>query len=143
MLEPWAAGEDPDADAVRLVAVMRRDFEKAVRVPTSLAAEMSRADSLGDAAWQEARAAADFSRFRDALARHLELRARYVACFPGVEHPYDVVLDDFEPGMTTAQVRPLLAELAAGWCRSSRPRRRPRTATRSPGCTRSRTSGAR
>ena len=114
VLEPWAAGEDPDADEVRLVAVMRRDFEKAVRVPTSLAAEMSRADSLGDAAWQEARAAADFSRFRDALARHLELRARYVACFPGVEHPYDVVLDDFEPGMTTAQVRPLLAELAAG-----------------------------
>jgi carboxypeptidase Taq len=110
-LEPWAANEDPDADDVRLVATMRRDVEKAVRVPTSLAAEMSRAAALGQAAWQEARAAADFGRFRDALGRHLELRHRYVACFPTAEHPYDVLLDDFEPDMTTARLRPLLDEV--------------------------------
>jgi carboxypeptidase Taq len=113
-LEPWTAQEDPDSDDVRLVRELRRDFEKAVRVPTSLAAEISRADALGQAAWQEARAAADFSRFRDALERHIELRHRYVSCFTGFEHPYDVLLDDFEPGMTTAGVRPLLAELRAG-----------------------------
>jgi carboxypeptidase Taq len=113
-LEPWSADEDPDADDVRLVRELWRDFEKAVRVPTSLAADMSRASALGQAAWQAARAAADFSRFRDALATHLELRHRYVACFSGYEHPYDVLLDDFEPGMTTARVRPLLAELRDG-----------------------------
>ena len=39
-LEPWAAEQDPDADDVRLVPELRRDFEKAVRVPTSLAAEI-------------------------------------------------------------------------------------------------------
>jgi carboxypeptidase Taq len=110
-LEPWAAGEDPDSDDVRLVRELRRDFEKAVRVPTSLAAESSRAAALGQAAWQEARAAADFSRFRDALERQIELRHRYVACFTSFEHPYDVLLDDFEPGMTTARARPLLTEL--------------------------------
>jgi carboxypeptidase Taq len=113
-LEPWAAEQDPDADDVRLMRELRRDFEKAVRVPTSLAAEASRAAALGQAAWQEARAAADFGRFRDALALQLELRHRYVACFEGFEHPYDVLLDDFEPGMTTAKVRPLLAELVDG-----------------------------
>ena len=31
-LEPWAAGEDPDGDDVRLVRELRRDVEKAVRV---------------------------------------------------------------------------------------------------------------
>jgi carboxypeptidase Taq len=113
-LEPWAAGQDPDADDVRLLHELRRDFEKAVRVPTSLAAEVSRAAALGQAAWQEARAAADFSRFRDALERQIELRHRYVGCFEGFEHPYDVLLDDFEPGMTTAMVRPLLSELCDG-----------------------------
>ncbi len=110
-LAPWAEEQDPDADDVRLIAELRRDFEKAVRVPTSLAAEISRAAALGQTAWQEARAAADFSRFRDALALQLELRHRYVECFDAVEHPYDVLLDDFEPGMTTAMLRPLLAEL--------------------------------
>jgi len=113
-LEPWAADQDPDADDVRLLYELRRDFEKAVRVPTSLAAEVSRAAAHGQAAWQEARAAADFSRFRDALERQLELRHRYVDCFADFEHRYDVLLDDFEPRMTTAALRPLFAELSDG-----------------------------
>ena len=90
---------------------MRRDHEKAVRVPAALAAEMSHADALGQQAWQEARAASDFSRFRDALARHVELRHRYVDCFEPAPHPYDILLDDFEPGLTTAELRPLFATL--------------------------------
>jgi carboxypeptidase Taq len=110
-LEPWAAGEDPDGRDARLVRWVRRDFEKAVRVPAELAAEMSRAKALGQQAWEEARAADDFGRFRDALAAHIELRHRYVACFDGHAHPYDVLLDDFEPGLTTAELRPLLAHL--------------------------------
>jgi carboxypeptidase Taq len=110
-LRPWAEEQDPDADDVRLIAELRRDHEKAVRVPTSLAAEITHAAALGQTAWQEARATADFGRFRDALALQLDLRHRYAACFDAFEHPYDVLLDDFEPGMTTARLRPLLAEL--------------------------------
>ena len=110
-LEPWAAQEDPDSDAVRLLAAVRRDHEKAARVPTELAAEISHADALGQQAWQEARAASDFSRFRDALERHIELRHRYVASFEPAEHPYDILLDDFEPELTTAELRPLFATL--------------------------------
>ncbi len=110
-LELWAADEDPDSDDVRLIWWARRDYEKAVRVPADLAAEMSRARALGQQAWLKARAANDFSHFRDALARNVELRHRYVECFAGHGHPYDVLLDDFEPGLTTAELRPLLAEL--------------------------------
>ncbi len=113
-LEPWAAEQDPDSDDVRLVRELRRDFEKAVRVPTSLAAEASRAAALGQAAWQEARAVADFALFRDALERQIELRHRYVDCFTGFEHGYDVLLDDYEPAMTTAKLRSLFAELCDG-----------------------------
>ena len=110
-VEPWAAGEDPDSDDARLVHWTRRDYEKAVRVPPELAADMTRARALGQAAWQEARAANDYGRFRDFLQRHIQLRHRYVACFEGFAHPYDVLLDDFEPGLTTAELRPLFAEL--------------------------------
>jgi carboxypeptidase Taq len=109
--EPWAAGQDPDSDEARLVAVVRRDFEKAVRVPDDLAADMARAAALGEQAWQEARAANDFGRFRDALAEHIELRRRYVACFDGYAHPYDVLLDDFERDLTLAEIRPLFEQL--------------------------------
>ena len=112
--EAWAAGEDPDSVAAREVAQMRRDHEKAVRVPVDLAADLARASGLGEAAWMDARAADDFGLVRDALARHLELRHRYVACFPDAEHPYDALLDDYEPGATTAMVRPLFEDLREG-----------------------------
>jgi carboxypeptidase Taq len=110
-LEPWAAEQDPDSDDARLIWWVRRDYEKAVRVPADLAAEMTRAKTLGQQAWLAARAGNDFAPFRDALAHHVELRHRYVACFEGFEHPYDALLDDFEPGLTTAELRPLFAEL--------------------------------
>jgi carboxypeptidase Taq len=110
-LEPWAAEQDPDSDDARLVWWARRDHEKAIRVPEDLAAELSRAKATGQQAWLEARAANDFTRFRDALAGQVALRHRYVACFEGFEHPYDALLDDFEPGLTTAELRPLFAEL--------------------------------
>jgi carboxypeptidase Taq len=110
-LEPWAADQDPDSDDVRLISWARRDYEKAVRVPEDLAAELTRAKALGQQAWIAARAANDFSLFRDALAQQVELRHRYVACFDGFAQPYDALLDDFEPGLTTAELRPLFAEL--------------------------------
>ena len=128
-LSAWAESEDPDADDVRLVGWARRDFERSVRVPIELAADLTRAKALGQQAWQEARAANDFGRFRDALATHVELRHRYVECFDGYEHPYDVLLDDFEPGLEIAELRPLfeglreaLVPLVAEAGRSDQPR---------------------
>jgi carboxypeptidase Taq len=56
-------------------------------------------------AWAEARAADDYAAFRPWLDRTLELRARYAACFEPGDDLYDVHLDDFEPGMKTAEVR--------------------------------------
>ena len=137
--------EDPDSDDVRLLAAVRRDHEKAVRVPAALAAEMSHADALGQQAWQEARAAADFSRFRDALARHVELRHRYVECFEPAEHPYDILLDDFEPGLTTASCGRCSRRCATsswGCRRGDRERRGRATTAPSPARSRSTTSAA-
>ena len=112
-LEPWADGLDPDSDEVRLLAVARHDHERAVCVPASLTGEMARAGALGEQAWLEAYRAADFGLFRDALARHVELSRRYAACFPDVAHPYDAMLDVYEPGLTYAEVEPLFGDLVA------------------------------
>jgi carboxypeptidase Taq len=113
-LEPWAASADPDSDEVRMVAALRRDHHKAARVPTELAAEQSSAASHAQEAWHHAREAKDFALFRPALERVIELSHRYAACFDGTgefAHPYDVLLDDFEPGLTTAELRTLFERL--------------------------------
>ncbi|MFL5967290.1 MAG: carboxypeptidase M32 [Gaiellaceae bacterium] len=87
-----------------LIRVTRRGWERERRVPGDLAAEMSRTSSIAVAAWDVAKAASDFESFIPHLERQLELKHRYVACFPEVGTPYDVLLDEYEEGMTTAQV---------------------------------------
>jgi carboxypeptidase Taq len=96
---------DADTDVARIVAVTRRDFDKATKVPAAFVAEHARAVSAAQHAWAEARAQSDFGSFRPHLERILELKRQYVTFFPASEHPYDVLLDDYEPGLTTRDVR--------------------------------------
>jgi len=101
----------PGTDAGRLAAVASRDYEKALRVPAAFVAEYAEAISASQHAWERARAHDDFAAFATHFSRVLELKRRYVTFFPPAAHPYDVLLDDYEPGMTTADVRTLFAEL--------------------------------
>lgn len=107
------ARPQPDSADEALVRVARRDWEKARRVPSELAAELARAGALGHAAWVDARERSDFGAFLPALQRNVELKLRYVECFEGFDDPYDVLLDDYEEGMTSAEVDALFAELRA------------------------------
>ena len=128
-LEPEVADLDPDSDDACLVAVTRRDWEKARRVPPELTSEMTKLGSEGMDAWAKARAEDDFASFRPLLDRTLELKHRYVDCFPDTGDRYDPLLDDFEPGMRTDEVRtvfdrlrPALQELVRA-APTTRPRR--------------------
>ena len=115
--EEGAPSGEPDVPEDRdaaLVRVTRRDRNKALRVPLALRTELARARTLGQHAWAQARAADDFGAFLPHLREIVALTRRYVACFPEVEHPYDAVLDDYEPGMRTAQVRSVFAQLRDG-----------------------------
>lgn len=105
-----------DADTITAAAVRkaRRECERARRVPAELRAEMARAGSRGEAAWAAARAGSDLRSFLPHLERNVELRRRYGECFAPTAHPYDPLLDDFEPGLSTEVVRGLLGELRSG-----------------------------
>jgi carboxypeptidase Taq len=108
-----AAG-DPESDAAAIARVVRRDHDRAVRVPSELVAEMARATAAALPAWQQARESSKFERFRPFLERNVELRRQVAACFPEVEHPYDALLDVYEPGATVATVRDVFDRLRAG-----------------------------
>jgi carboxypeptidase Taq len=110
-LRPLEEAADPDSDDASLVRVARRDHEKARRVPVELREELTRAGAAAYATWIEARRDSDFAAFLPYLERNLDLKRRYLECFPDVAEPYDALLDDFEPGMTTAEVRPVFDRL--------------------------------
>ena len=113
-LRPLEDSLPPDGDDASLLRVTRHDYEKAVRVPSELAAEMTKAASEGMEAWVAARATNDYAAFRPWLERHLHLKRRYVECFEPAAEPYDTLLDDFEPGTTTSEVRSVFDRLGNG-----------------------------
>jgi carboxypeptidase Taq len=107
-------GESIPADLARVVA---RDWEKARLVPSELRAELARASSIAENAWVEAKQNSDFAALLPHLEKNVELTRRYADCydgFPGFSHPYDPLLDEFEPEMTTEQIRGVLADLREG-----------------------------
>jgi carboxypeptidase Taq len=104
---------DPETDDGAFVRLARRDHEKAVKVPIELRAEMTRLSTEARTIWVQARAESNFELFRPALERTYELRGQYVDCFDSVDEPYDILLDDFEPETTTAEVTEVFAELKA------------------------------
>jgi carboxypeptidase Taq len=105
------AGHDPDSTEGALIRITRREWERASRIPSELAGEMAQASGVGVAAWDEAKAASNFESFRPHLERQLELKRRYLACFPKTDDPYDVLLDEYEEGVTTAQVEEIFGRL--------------------------------
>jgi carboxypeptidase Taq len=109
--EPELEGQPADSIDARIVSEARRIFEKSSRVPVELAAARARASSRGYKAWVSARETNDFSAYAPVLEENFQLARDYIACFDDYEHPYDVVLDDFAPGMRTSQVGALLGEM--------------------------------
>jgi len=106
-LRSWSEEHEYDSFEASLVRVTTRDWEKARRVPADLRAEMSRSAALANPVWVAARRDDDFASFLPVLRKNLDLRKRYIECFDIPEEPYDVVLDDYERGMKTAEVRRL------------------------------------
>jgi carboxypeptidase Taq len=109
LLEAERDGDDP-----QLVRAVRRNHDIARRVPSELATEMAVAGSHGFEVWLRAREANDFTVFEPALRRNIDLARRYASCFPEAEHPYDTLLDRYEPDATAAQVSALFMRLRGG-----------------------------
>jgi carboxypeptidase Taq len=109
--EPLVESLRYDSDDASFVRVTRRDWEKARRVPAELREEMTREAARGHHAWVQARRASDYASFRPYLEKNIELKRRYVDCFEWSDSPYTPLLDDYEPGMRTTEVREVFSVL--------------------------------
>lgn len=103
-IEPFVGQLDRDSDDARLIKVTRWLYDKKTRVPADLVAELARLTAVAQQAWVEARAEDDFARFQPHLERVMENRRIYAAHFTPYDHVYDPLLDNYEPGLKTAEV---------------------------------------
>jgi len=104
-LKPDAASLDPDSDDARIIRFAIRDYEQATRLPEDFVVEQAQVTALANQAWAEARAKSDYAIFQPHMEKTVELVQRYISFFPPADHPYDVLLDQFEPEMKTADVK--------------------------------------
>ncbi|HUG63882.1 MAG TPA: carboxypeptidase M32 [Gaiellaceae bacterium] len=111
-LAPLAASLPHDSDDASLIRVAHRDWDRARRVPTDLAVEFAQAAAESYEVWVKAREDSDFAAFRPSLERIIDLRQRYIECFAPYDDAYDVLLEDYEPGMRTSEIREVFSVLA-------------------------------
>ncbi len=107
-------GDLGDADGDRAVNVReaRRSFDRQTKLPRRLVEELSRTTTLSQQAWIKAREDADFAAFLPWLEKMIGLKreeAQAVGYGDGV--PYDALLDDYEPGVTAAEIQRVFTPL--------------------------------
>jgi len=93
------------------VREMYRNYSRASKLPESLVTEMARQTGLAHTSWVNARKNADFSLFEGNLEKIIELNREKADKIGYKEHPYDALLDEYEPYMTASQVEGVFGPL--------------------------------
>lgn len=119
LLEKAEADLPEDATQGANVRGLRRDIDRATKLPKSLVEEESEVCALAKAAWVEARAKSDFAMFAPHLEKILGIARKKADLYGYQDEPYDALLDLYERGAKTREVaalfdklRPQLAEIA-------------------------------
>ena len=102
---------DAETDEARMVKVSKRAIEKQTKIPLPLLMANIQATTLAHEAWVKAKSKSDFSIFQPHLEKIIDLRKQYADLFKPYDHVYDPLLDDFEPGMKTAEVKEIFTKL--------------------------------
>ncbi len=102
---------EADDDIAREVKVAKRMYDRLTKVPKEKLIELVMATSAAHEAWVKARANNDFPSFEPHLMHIVELKKEEAEYFKPYDHPYDVLLDEYEPGMKTAEVRQIFETL--------------------------------
>jgi carboxypeptidase Taq len=96
-----------------MVRVVKHDRDRAVRLSPELVRALAAQGSRTNAAWEAARAQRDFNVYRPELEKMIALKIEQADALREGDERYDAMLDAFEPGMTTAELEPLLDGLRA------------------------------
>ena len=112
--------EAPDDDGAAQLRLIRRSFERAVKVPAELAPALARLTSHSQGVWAAARAKDDVAAFLPTLDEVVKLKREEAAALCDGGDLYDALIDDFEPrakatelGAIFDELRPSLVDLRA------------------------------
>jgi carboxypeptidase Taq len=110
-----AISSEKDTQILRCLNIDLKEILKNKSVPEKLAIEMSKAHALSHAAWAEAKNKNDFSIYAPHLKKMISLAKEMATCFKNLNPVgtslYNVLLEEFSPGMTTKKIDTLFSDL--------------------------------
>lgn len=117
LLDACAADAEVQGDPAKAANVReaKKDFDRATKLPTELVVEMTETSSRAMEAWKDARAKSDFNAFKPWLEKQVELNRKKAACYGAPEGGvlYDALIEDYEPGIRSAEIEAIFAPLRA------------------------------
>jgi carboxypeptidase Taq len=98
---------------LQLVALRewRRDFLRATKVPSEFVKTFSQVTSEASQVWATAKKENNFKLFAPFLEKIIDLSRKKAAHYGFSEHPYDALLETYEPCMTTQKVGAIFSGL--------------------------------
>jgi len=88
-----------------IVDRLRKDVEKARKVPSEFVEKMTKITTISYQAWEEARGKNDFKLFLPYLEKIIDLEKEYCGFFDIPGPRYNTLLDDYEEGMTVKKLQ--------------------------------------
>jgi carboxypeptidase Taq len=101
----------PDLPEAANVREIRRAYDRATKLPPELVEELARVTTQAQQAWQAAKAANEFTTFRPWLEQVVALKRQEAAAVGFQDHPYNALIEEYEPGTTAAELKTLFAGL--------------------------------
>ncbi len=96
------------------LGIREEDYNKETRLSSQLVKDLTKATALAQNAWAKARKEDDFQSFAPYLQKVLDLTRQKAEALGYEEHPYDALLEDYEPGMRVNELKAIFGELKVG-----------------------------
>lgn len=90
----------------------QRMISRQTKLPVEFVAERSRTENEAYEVWHRARPSGDFAAVAPLLQKLIDLNRQECELVGYQEHPYDALLDLYEPGATISSIKPLLLKVA-------------------------------
>lgn len=104
---------DPTSVEAVNVREIRRDYDRATKLPASLVEEFAKTTSVAKSEWAKARKASDFAHFKPWLEKLVGLMREEAKCYGWAKdgEAWDALADGYEPGCTAKDVEKVFAPL--------------------------------
>ncbi len=108
-----AIQEQLDEVTKACVRERKKGYDRSKKIPANLFKEYVVHASNATNLWEEAREKNDFSLFQSALEKTVEYQKQFIEYYGYEGHPYNALLDSYEPGLTVEKIDPIFAALRA------------------------------